>query len=1376
MLSLAPRYIQFASQTSPMPLKKMTRVLWEEYKDRIWRWYMVEDLKLKDILQNFKNDGINVNKNQLDFQLMKWNMRKNITEEEAKWMANQMDNQVPGNSIVFVRSGKRLRDDRVEVAIQKHARRPTLLPKFPSRNLFSGLLSLSRNTDQELGLIASITSPPPQNPGPNGLIVCRPGSGDMNVHFSQSLPWIKFKSALLDRSIRIEIMSGPQSQSPLQEILPWTLRDHRTGSTDFQICMIASRLGQFMPEAYIGEHVRGVHSMMRSWLSEPAAVLEILIFQLSNGFLDKDFDHYAVIRLLRLAGLDTSKAIRSLMRVANGQPTIAAVLDQIWEAAWRTRSVDITTIFSTEHKTLSCEGANSHLRFEVFTALAHMITSEDLSLAKAIIGSGSASITQQLGQGGSGLLIQCCASKNHNFAIEMASLLLSAGASVSKSMPEALHYALLSDNIPLRNLLIDHDSNWYCGDSHIIIDWEDREIWWTWVPPIPVVERITVETSAIISIDPGERNPFAEYVDDYRTTGAITVPPYSQEAEERSIATYLWLMEKKLFARGNLPEQERDAGDTGKPSDIDLLVLASALGYNKLLRCILGPGDDVNRANSCGLWPLGAAVLGNHPDTYHVLLGMGADPKFNPSHTEYPGLLHLAAWIDAELLIKLLTEHGVDVDEPSIFPEVYESVHFETASLSALAFAIIYRSWKAATLLVRLGAIIGPVELCLAVESGNHSFVKLMLRTGPVYNGAVISSPRTLLDIALDCGHGKICDIISEEYGLSVCSELLPRAAECGSSKLVSQILKANPLSINPQLLMEATTNALKNGMSDITDNFICSTHEGASTILPAAFGSYSVEKLERLLVIADGDIGSEDRRYPQASLCLELALLYNSDEVTYFALSAFPKTYSSGALYAALLRSLRSNDFGQTSPLRDMIQRRQIATDVLDHSHENMVLGLAAYWGVPMDLLEAMVELSNPESRTVSISQQYWSSMEAWWVNIWECLETKLLGFGDDLWSKWPLSVSNKISLSPIAMAIKGGNHDVVALSHNVEGKLLEHIISRCTDIDQQFSDYDATPLQFAVRSRLSEMAFSLLRTSADPNASYYRDGRRETVLQTAIRVLDTEEDWHVVQELIKAGANVNGSASLAGETALQIAARKGRLQIVAQLIDLGADVNAPRAPFCGDTCLEAAASFGRLDMVKFLLDSGARVHGKGKIQYIRSVKLAMSKGYAAVADLLRKHRSWDDECDRLFEDSELLIRPILHPLEYSESQIQVMRRQLNGRGIDDQWIWPRGVDSVITGPDAAYSNDGNTSAESQIYSSEDDPNDNATADVGFSNLDNSNMCVGMKMTDVEDHTGHDHRTLDWDTNSVNFRMPLHPAFLEGESVDFHERIMELD
>ncbi|KAK6076651.1 hypothetical protein SCUP234_07046 [Seiridium cupressi] len=75
-----------------MPLKKMTRVLWEEYKDRIWRWYMVEDLTLKDILQNFKNDGISVNKNQLDFKLTKWNMRKNITEEEAKWMANQIDN------------------------------------------------------------------------------------------------------------------------------------------------------------------------------------------------------------------------------------------------------------------------------------------------------------------------------------------------------------------------------------------------------------------------------------------------------------------------------------------------------------------------------------------------------------------------------------------------------------------------------------------------------------------------------------------------------------------------------------------------------------------------------------------------------------------------------------------------------------------------------------------------------------------------------------------------------------------------------------------------------------------------------------------------------------------------------------------------------------------------------------------------------------------------------------------------------------------------------------------------------------------------------------------------------------------------------------
>ncbi|KAK9425008.1 hypothetical protein SUNI508_13259 [Seiridium unicorne] len=448
------------------------------------------------------------------------------------------------------------------------------------------------------------------------------------------------------------------------------------------------------------------------------------------------------------------------------------------------------------------------------------------------------------------------------------------------------------------------------------------------------------------------------------------------------------------------------------------------------------------------------------------------------------------------------------------------------------------------------------------------------------------------------------------------------------------------------------------------------------------------------------------------------------------------------------------------------------------------------------MDLLEAMVELSNPESPTVSISERYWSSKEPWWGDILEGSKSEILGFEDNLWSKWPLSVSTEISLSPIAMAIKGGNHDVVislmnhghhpdgltlkiALSHNVQRKSLERIISRCTDIDQQFSDHDTTPLQFAVRSRLSEIAFSLLRTGANPNASYYRNGKipvRETVLQTAVHVLDTEEDWHVVQELIKAGASVNGSASVSGETALQIAARKGRLQIVAQLIDLGADVNAPRGLYFGGTCLEVAARYGRLDMVKFLLDSGANVHSKGRIQYIRSVKLALWYGYAAVADLLRKHRSWDDEDDRLLEYEELIYSAILHPLEYSESQIQVMRRQLNGWGITDPYIWPRKVDSVITRPDAAYSNDGNTSAESRIYSTEDGPDDNATADVGLSNIDDSDMCFDMLMADAEDHTGHDHGTLYSNPNSANFRMPLHPAFLEGKSVDFHQRIMKLD
>jgi ankyrin repeat protein len=73
----------------------------------------------------------------------------------------------------------------------------------------------------------------------------------------------------------------------------------------------------------------------------------------------------------------------------------------------------------------------------------------------------------------------------------------------------------------------------------------------------------------------------------------------------------------------------------------------------------------------------------------------------------------------------------------------------------------------------------------------------------------------------------------------------------------------------------------------------------------------------------------------------------------------------------------------------------------------------------------------------------------------------------------------------------------------------------------------------------------------------------------------------------LIAEGADVN-ARSAAGETALMLAAARGRLEFMGLLIERGADANA--ATDAGNTALMFAAARGQVDAARLLLDRGAR------------------------------------------------------------------------------------------------------------------------------------------------------------------------------------------
>jgi len=106
----------------------------------------------------------------------------------------------------------------------------------------------------------------------------------------------------------------------------------------------------------------------------------------------------------------------------------------------------------------------------------------------------------------------------------------------------------------------------------------------------------------------------------------------------------------------------------------------------------------------------------------------------------------------------------------------------------------------------------------------------------------------------------------------------------------------------------------------------------------------------------------------------------------------------------------------------------------------------------------------------------------------------------------------------------------------------------------------------------------------------------------------------------LLWLGADVNQYAPGRGP-AITCAAENGHTKIVEFLIDHGADINAPQK--INVMPINAATANGHLDIVRLLLSKGANVNivGDGG----SALHLAVEKGYAEIAKLLREHGAKD-------------------------------------------------------------------------------------------------------------------------------------------------------
>ncbi len=111
--------------------------------------------------------------------------------------------------------------------------------------------------------------------------------------------------------------------------------------------------------------------------------------------------------------------------------------------------------------------------------------------------------------------------------------------------------------------------------------------------------------------------------------------------------------------------------------------------------------------------------------------------------------------------------------------------------------------------------------------------------------------------------------------------------------------------------------------------------------------------------------------------------------------------------------------------------------------------------------------------------------------------------------------------------------------------------------------------------------------------------------------------EHANIVRRLAQAGANVNEDPT-DNTPSLNLASMVGYVEVVKELINSGADVNARDNVNGATTALMAASLFGHKDVVKELLNAHADINAKA-LNGMTALKFAKKKGHADIVKLLK-------------------------------------------------------------------------------------------------------------------------------------------------------------
>lgn len=1019
---------------------------------------------------------------------------------------------------------------------------------------------------------------------------------------------------------------------------------------------IAGHLDHVIPATRLDENVRRAAVLSSgSHLEVQREVVKILLYLVSNHLI-MDFDDLnpalyindarAFVDACQRSGLTEPHVLAIIVKISLRSPTMTAVLDLLYEAAVNIEAVDLVRALLAADSRIDPNRPvcriwwlclpNSHK----LSALGFALITGSVEFASSMLRAG-ADINCRSKEGLSPLMLAALSSPERG-SLQLTQLLIQHGAPINEDNgPIALYLAIMKGSFRLINLLYESGANvsltFSSENLPQLLGMVGRDIYGINTFYLGDLHYLTcLGLAASFSSEPfeGYWETFYEDTDDEDTA--------------------LNLVKQILSLAG--PGFDLD----GKLKS-DAMIHAAMRGYSKVILYLHRLGARINSKNAW-LCPVYAAVDCHQVESCRLLLDLGgsaqADYRISKRHFACQlSPLHVAVSYNSLELTSLLIQSGVDInylcEVKYSADEVGEGFRSQmghthrvgqkpVGCVSPLALAMISGYWEVALLLVDSGAALNSEYLFRAASAGQYQLTSQMLELKADTDQAVMDG-ESALHASIRNGH----DLVSMrllESGATTNKETLGLALKYGQVQTAAKLIKTRA-----QLTASDFAWAFR-----IPD-----------------------ESMLRYFLLSQPSDAFIGERSPDGRTFLENAILSRNLEVIRLALSLSAQAYDSGALCAAVLTTFQPCLTNMDEVLREILRRRELISKdspFFDHVLEDTAVSIAAYYG-RLDIIQQLRKPNGCGTNTAALPKpSFWVCKEnTIWLDpemsrdkdLSDCVGVSLIRLDISMlsmdyysispsslgeWSDWhdpkrqlvsPLFLSIKCHNEPgiellLDLGYKADGHSLrAAISEKISSSLILRLIEGCTDLNvvETFGMTDPrTPIYLASLLGNLDLVKVLLDVGADPNAGPWY-ARESTLCQ-----LIESQRFDLVHVLLQHGINIRDIPPIRtwGDTALQVAAQKGHIGVMHNLLKYGADPNARGAIREGRSVIETAAYHGHLDGVQLLLRRGVITEGRGQMQYIFAIHAAAQAGHSAIVQLLKSHREWTAHDERILQDLE--------------------------------------------------------------------------------------------------------------------------------------------